>query len=312
MTQAPPAPAEEKHDTPEKSEAVPAIHRWTFEGEGNEPTSQQVLDLLWTLPPVYGVRTVQYADFVQPLPAKKEVDRGPDPRDRNGKARLTEWIPTWTLYFSVPGRIRMLNDIAELNGWTIVEEYDQRTASGVDGILFGEKPVTRIYVEMFDEAGKSLGRRAGTGSASGSGAGKSRPYEKAETAARGRAIAAWGIGVLPGSGVASLEEMQDLREPAEGPGPGYVQPVEERMGRDDKINRIIELLQEGARLRNENQDETETRIEKYVKNHLYVPDAWDEENRRIIWDALNPGKIQVMLDALEQSTRRLRAEGSPV
>lgn len=63
-----------------------------------------------------------------------------------------------------------------------------------------------------------LGRKPGMAwvpESGGSQAKGTNPYEKVETAARGRALAAWGFGVLPGSGVASYEEMMGVPQARE-------------------------------------------------------------------------------------------------
>lgn len=204
-------------DSPEEE-----LSNWEF--IDRVPTRDEVLKLLETLPSVWGIKPVDYAEYVQALPSTKKMSV------RQGKAKVDRWFNVYTLYFGVAGRQKMLNDAQEKHGWQVTFRPEPVTPSGVPGFVeMDERLVYREYVEISapigpkrvlgsSEAGgewhvaewTSLGSRPGTAWVPRSGgkqAAGSNPYEKVETSARGRAIAAWGFGVLPGSGIASLEEM---------------------------------------------------------------------------------------------------------
>ena len=292
------------------------LKKWTFEGEGNEPTQDQVLDLLDSMPAIYGVPYLPYAEYVQALPSNKRVDAGPDPRNPKARQKLT--IPTWTIYFTAPGRVRMLNDIAELNSWSYVETYEPHTSTGVPGLLLPDRMYLRMYIEIFEE-GVSKGRRVGTGSvpppSERKNAAASNPIEKAETAARSRAIAAWGIGVLPGSGISSLEEVQDAQrfQDEHRPGPGdVVESQSAPVSRDEMRDRIIELMLQISDMRHEAETEAAERMRRYLTTKLYVPEAWDPVEEKVLWEKLSPGKLKVMLDQFEQTARMIRGEQAPL
>jgi hypothetical protein len=189
------------------------INAWQFFDE--PPTQDRVIELLRTLAPVHGVAAVDFADYVQALPQSVKITK----RGQGGR-KETETRDTWVLYMSVAGRIKMLQQAAEDNDWEVDFEPEPVTATGTPGLLYhGDgRIVYREYVRIGSRGGETvepLGRKPGMAwvpFSGGTAAAGSNPYEKVETSARGRAIAAWGFGVLPGSGVASLEEMQGVRQ----------------------------------------------------------------------------------------------------
>lgn len=207
------------------------VTNWEF--INRVPSPDNVMALLATLPTWWGVAPKDFADYVQALPSDKKIkvpERGPG----GGTRKVDRWFNVVTLYFSVAGRIQMLNRAQELHGWRVEFEPEPTTPTGVPGFIdLGETSGRIIYreyvlilaplaadrdelqdgqqVRWYDgQKFEVLGRKPGMAwvpHTGGSQAKGSNPYEKAETAARGRALAAWGFGVLPGSGVASLEEM---------------------------------------------------------------------------------------------------------
>ena len=210
MTEKTPEPSTGTPEPPDvTSEAASLIEQWEFVGEA--PTRDRVTELLSRLPSVWGVKTVDFADYVQALPQRKKIKV---PREPGSTVMIDQYLDCWTLYMSVAGRMKMLEAAAEQNGWMVDFEPEPVTPTGCPGMLqMDERVVYREYVRIeawtTDEDGtpriRKLGRKSGTAwvpSRGGSGAVSSNPYEKVETSARGRAIAAWGFGVLPGSGVA--------------------------------------------------------------------------------------------------------------
>jgi hypothetical protein len=205
------------------------LSQWEF--IDRVPTPDDVKTLLLTLPDWWGVKPVEFADYVQGLPSNKKVmvtQQLGEGRTRKVEQRR-EVI---TLYFSVAGRAQMLRAAQEKNGWLVDFEPEPKTPTDIPGYLKdGARIVYREYCEIwapvphdvedsssYSETARQhgkvtyvkLGRRPGTAwvpEKDGKQAAGSNPYEKVETSARGRALGAWGFGVLPGSGVASLEEM---------------------------------------------------------------------------------------------------------
>lgn len=196
------------------------ISQWEFVDK--VPTREAVVELLATLPPVWGVNTVDFADYVQVLPQRKKISV---PREDGQQGVIEKYLNCYTVYMSVAGRIAMLNAAAKEFGWAV--EFRPEMGTQVPGFLdMGDNSGRIIYREyvvieeiLEDPQGERstclLGSKPGMAwvpHQGGKQAAGSNPYEKVETAARGRALAAWGFGVLPGSGVASVEEVLGARQ----------------------------------------------------------------------------------------------------
>lgn len=207
---------------PEATEQLGLISTWDFNNE--PPTPAQVVDLLKTLPPVWGVEYVNFADYVQALPQGKKVEI---PNPKNPRTKILERMQTWSIYMPVAGRIKMLETASRINGWTVNIRPEPVVPEGCPpGYLrFLGTLLFRVYVEIttdpeqtdrYSFANKDgevypcNGVRFGTANItiSDKGIGATNPWEKVETSALGRALGAWGFGVLPGVGIASIEEMQ--------------------------------------------------------------------------------------------------------
>ena len=214
----------------EDGEPVDApLANWEF--LGHAPTHEDVRALLLTLPDVWGLKYVDFIDYVQPLPQNKKVKK---PHPTNPNLEIEDRVEAYTLYMGVAGRIKMLERAAEDYGWCVDFTPEPVTPTGIPGYLnHADRLVYRVYVEIKAPIGlprvvtegpelgrlsvaeyMSLGRKAGTAwvpATGGANAAGSNPYEKVETSALGRALGAWGFGVLPGSGIATVEEMQAIR-----------------------------------------------------------------------------------------------------
>lgn len=103
------------------------------------------------------------------------------------------------------------------------------------------------------------------------------PYEKVETAARGRALAAWGFGVLPGSGVASYEEMMGV--PANREGMAGETATRQATGKREKpeelITQILGYAEEARQIRGEAENWALGNVREYVKRVANVDIATD-------------------------------------
>ena len=311
---APPVPVED-------DVAQASISNWEF--IDRIPTEEDVLELLRTLPPVFGIETWQYADYVQGLPGKKKIK---EPHPENPALKVDRYVETVTLYMSVSGRVKMLQAAAEKNGWRVDFEPEPVTPTGVPGMLqMDERIVYREYVvisaldapatkegaQFAAWAGgptKVLGRKPGTAwvpKSGGSQAAGSNPYEKVETSARGRAIAAWGFGVLPGSGIASLEEMLGARQNERGM--MVEQHSAPKASREDLIAQAMTLQEE---MRQEVGDDEATMVEKtgkYLQERLGVRGCYDPDTQSIDWSKVKDGQVLLLVNSLKDSLKRVRA-----
>lgn len=173
---------------------------WAF--VGTAPTYQEAYALLESIPPVFGVKTSDFTDHILPLAQNTKVDV-------NGN---TEWKKVWRLYMTVAGRIAMVQKACELNEWNLDFSPETNVPDhNPAGFVFTEPNL--VYREYCNIYTHENGEVIFVGSKPGMAMAKqgANSMEKVETAARGRAIAAWGFGVLPGSGIASLEEMQGVK-----------------------------------------------------------------------------------------------------
>jgi hypothetical protein len=249
------------------------LSNWEFLNRA--PTSEEIVKLLAGLPMWWGVAPVEFADYVQALPSTKKVKVKKLVRGK--ELKVDEYVEVYSIYFSVTGRVQMLRAAQERNGWVVDFVPEPVTPTQIPGYLeHGDRLVYREYVEIWapqapaeeSQAGwligasgdgySRLGKRPGTAwvpSSGGKQAAGTNPYEKVETSARGRALGAWGIGVLPGSGIASLEEMlaitgnraaMDAEAAVIGSGTG---PAEESPKTDDDLITAILTKSEDLRQR---------------------------------------------------------------
>ncbi len=251
-----------------------SVDQWEWKGDA--PTVDQAVERLGTLPPVFGLRTVDYAEFVIPMQNKEKVEK--DGRD--------VWEDTWKLYFQVAGRQTMLRDTVDRFEWEVTETEEVlehgnamlvRMKITIKGqIPRGESghPLDWTKFAKADEAiptgtrhlQRIRGHRYGLGSVK---SGKSG-WEKGETTARGRALGAWGFGLLPGSGLASLDEMQyhneaepydqtQTRRANEEEVPGTV---------DELIPIVLTLIEQLRQVKGATDEEARTKTAEFVQHKL--------------------------------------------
>lgn len=319
--------AEKPEETPaeptaEELEAAQQQLNGNWEFIDRTPSREEVAALLATLPEWWGVKPADYLDYVQGLPSDKKIKV--PVMTATGKRKEERWFSVVTLYFGVAGRLQMLREAQELNGWRVNFVPEEQTPSGTPGFIdLGVdtgRIVYREYVEIWEPVGiqapqlytkspdpdrprlepdqlvmqeqipsvtvtpvgarrwfhgqefELLGRRPGmawvpyTG---GSQAKGTNPFEKVETAARGRALAAWGFGVLPGSGVASLEEMLGVPANRQGMAGEVDQRPATGGGRREKpeelVAQILTFAEEARQLRGESEGWNLTVVRGYVR-----------------------------------------------
>lgn len=317
------------------------ISSWQFIDE--QPTAERVLELLDTLPHVWGINTRDFADYVQVLPQKKKVSM---PHPENPRAVEDVHLMTYTLYMSVAGRLKMLEAAAALNGWHVDFIPEPNTPTGIPGFLdYGNassgganRIVYREYVEIRQVRGTDgmplhvrdssdevpvaimLGRKPGMAwvpYSGGNNAAGSNPYEKVETSARGRALAAWGFGVFPGSGVASAEEVLGAAQNAQAMRHGGVVPGappnaqgSDRGKPQEELVQDVLLQAERLRLaRGMDQKTMTTLLVKYLTGNLGLKSVYNEQDDEIDWKKVKAGGLIAMRQSLAEEVRKAENEG---
>jgi len=147
-----------------------------------------------------------------------------------------------------------------------------------------------------------------------------------ETAARGRAIAAWGIGILPGSGVASVEEMQNRAQIEQGQqrqqqrdaDPRRPDRSAPRKTREELIDEAYTLAEDVRQRRGEDKPIARSIIE-YGRTigvaQDFPTDADDDSDDgtwEVDWSMWNDGKITQLVGALTQTQRVLIDRDQPI
>lgn len=139
------------------------------------------------------VGTVSHEEFVDYIVILEQ------PRKVNG-----QWEKKGTAYMSVDGKVAMANEDHRRQGKQL--NFEDPVV-----LVEDEKQLT-LLVAITSEV---YGRRHGIATSrkvSGSSAEVAHPWEIAETSAIGRALSSMGYGVIPGSGLASAEDVSRSRE----------------------------------------------------------------------------------------------------
>lgn len=317
QTPAPPADDE----TPEEEPVAAAIGQWEWINE--DPTPEQVRDVLLRLDPKWGVTTADYADYIVPLSQNKTIKRD----------GVEVKVVSTTLYMSVAGRIAMINEAAERNDWRVDFQPDPNTPTGVHGYLVndGDRIVYREYVSVYErDKGTGqfvpIGTRGGTAwvpSTGGGAAVGSNRYEVVETSARGRAIAAWGLGVLPGSGVASLDEMQAAVANARGGRQrgGTPREAAASMSRDEMLEQVLGKAEQVRQARGDEPEAMTTKLSAYLTKigvkPAHAKEGYTAEDgtavvSEIDWSVVNKGQLQLVLNELANTLVKIEADRSNV
>lgn len=285
---------------------------WEFWDE--PPTTDQVRELLATLRPVYGVKTVDYLDYVQALPQTKKIPG--KLLDNRGKRDAETKRETWSLYMSVGGRAAMLAQAQEDNGWQVEHRPEMHTPDGCPTgfIEFTERIVYREYCVITSGEDVVLGSKPGTAwvpRTGGSQAKGSNPYEKVETAARGRSIGAWGFGVLPGSGIASLEEMLGVpdNEAAAGRDRGNRRGSEQAMPDREELLELVTSKSEQARqARGNTAEEWVAMVSAYLTETLMIRGTVVTAEGNIDWSRVKDGQLQLAAGQFQQLINQHNAQ----
>lgn len=250
----------------------------TWEWVNEKPTRDEVVEKLESLPDVWLVRPVDFIDFVMPMTNRQKVEI--DGRE--------QYVPVTKLYMQVAGRIKMLESAQSKMDWTVIEHWD---------IVNTDPFVLRMGVEIRNAEDRLIGVRYGVAKAKGG----DSAWEKMETAARGRALGAWGFGVLPGSGFASADEMELV-------GVELTEETQEtrRKPKSEIIEEIRNLRVELAMARGQDIEDLDKGLAAYVKRRWGLDLEIGESG--IDLQPMKDGQLVLMHNDLVQQLKKLRAD----
>ncbi|HEX8682303.1 MAG TPA: hypothetical protein VF707_08325 [Ardenticatenaceae bacterium] len=153
-------------------------------------TREELIQVCQQAPKVGTVGHEEFVDYIVVLE---------QPRKVNG-----QWEKKETAYMSVDGKVAMANEDHRRQGKRL--DFEDPV------ILVDDEKQLTLLVAVTSEL---YGRRHGIATsrkAGGSSAEVAHPWEIAETSAIGRALSGMGYGVIPGSGLASAEDVSRARE----------------------------------------------------------------------------------------------------
>lgn len=256
------------------------------------PTIEETMAFLERQGPTGTVHVKDYAAFIVPLSQNKKM--------QDGKYRTA-----YHLYMTVAGRVRMFNDDCAAQGATSLIEPDP--AVSPPGWIYQseERLVYRVRARM-TLADDKIATRYGTAWVpwvGGSRAVETNRYEKAETSATGRALAAFGYGVLPGSGIASYEEVYGAAEQVE----KQEKPKAKKRTKDELIAEVDEQIAILADARGEDPLQIATNIADWVSQQFHkdiaaMADSKVNEGKGdgVWWRELKDGELTLIINQLKQ------------
>ncbi len=268
--------------------------RWAWD---ESPTRETVLQALATLPDVHGTPMVTVLDHTIAIPNNEKVkdDRGKD---------TGEYKTTWKLYVQVAGReAQMWLAVAE-NDWGVEFVPEENVQESNPPGIIATDPVSvyreSVVIRNADEQVRF--RTTGTSKFQGG----DYAWEKAETAARGRALGTLGFGVLPGSGIASFEEMQQVVNPTR-PVVIEAKPSPTPQDREEWMVRFRERREQLRLARDVELSAANVSLAAHVfkafdKTLSRIP---DDENAEFEWDGLTDGELKLLVQSLEKQLRQL-------
>jgi hypothetical protein len=296
------------------SDVEVTVQRLNWEFVDEPPTIEQVQALLESCPPVWEIPMMAVIDYVQAMPATMTTKI----RDEHGR-KIAQTHDVWRLYVSVAGRVHQCRLAAERHGWRV--DYEPEPNVPVPGMLRSDdRIVYREYVTIWQPwvegtgqtGDRLLGRKPGTAwvpSSGGKQAAGTNPYEKVETSARGRALAAWGFGVLPGSGIASLEEMQGGSRAMPDQGP---HPEDESQEPADLLGDTLTMIEKVRQARGKTPEQMYTEIVAYAHKTFGADIAGDKDDTGAVTSlnltTLKRGQVMLLGNALKQTLQAIQRE----
>lgn len=153
-------------------------------------TRDDILKLCQQSPQIGAVKHEEFIEYITVLDQNKRI---------NG-----QWERAETAYMSVDGKVTMANEDHRRQGKQL--QFEDPV------VLVDDESQLTIMVNISSEV---YGRRHGIATSrrvGGSSYEMAHPWEIAETSAIGRALSAMGYGVLPGSGMASADDIKRARD----------------------------------------------------------------------------------------------------
>jgi len=238
----------------------------------------------------------------------------------------------WTgrAYGKVPTLWFTVHDVESVGVQDVVAVQTDTGTFIAEGMLSHNCEIYEPVVSAVDGAVDTVkyelkGRKPGTAwvpQTGGKQAAGSNPVEKVETSARGRALAAWGFGVLPGSGVASLDEIQQAAENMLAQQQRHQEGQQEqasssgRPTREKLLEVTMQTMEEARMLRHESEYTADQRIIDHCQRRYGVnvakPDADPELPPTVEWTRLNDGQLQLLTRAVQRSITEIRAQEQDV
>ena len=294
----------------EEFEVEGLSRRWAF--IDRLPTAEEVEKLLSELPDVWGVSPVRYIDFVLPMTNSQKVKVRRTRADGKGDVVEEARHDVTTLYFTVAGRQAMCREAQEVNGWGVDYEPEPLTPTGTPGFIALEpRVIYREYVAITARDGTLLGRKPGVAwspAQGGTMAEGSSPYEVAETSARGRALGAWGFGILPGSGIASAEEMASIsgnKRALDAAAKAEKQATPKR-NKGEIVGEILDVLAQIQQVRDQDMEELQENTARYVERTFGedIRETEGEGEAKVLkglkWMSVLPGRLEITLNTLRK------------
>ncbi|MCL4488385.1 MAG: hypothetical protein M1570_09685 [Chloroflexi bacterium] len=165
---------------------------------------EQIVELCSRAHDIGTIRLVDYADYVIALESNR----------RTGD----EWRSEEHVYMAVDGKLAMANADHRNQG--------KRLDFGEPSVLCDTPEQITLLITVTSEIYDARHGIATSRKKDGARAEREFPWEVAETSAIGRALAAMGYGLLPGSGLSSAEDMLKTQaESSSGNGNGHDHPV---------------------------------------------------------------------------------------
>lgn len=298
-------------------EAIALSWEWRVE----PPPIDEVKERLESLGTQLDVPVIDFIDYVLPMPQQVKTGRKvmAPPPNTNARVLVDEKVTVYRLYMTVAGRLAMLEKVRARFGGRVRLRPAPVTPTGIPGILVNDAVIVARYeLTFWDADNNKVVETTGTAWVPGGdqrrNAAASNPFEKVETAAIGRALAAAGLGLLPGSGVASLEEAQEAVRQQNAPAPRQAGPgtVDGGRGgkapsRDELIAAIVTGFEEARQLRQQDEEWKLDKIRSYVTDQLHVTAAVAEDGS-IKWDELSPAHLGLFRNAVDEQLRNIRAQ----
>jgi len=269
---------------------------WQWE---HEPTAEEATASLDTLGAQHGISPHKYVAHVVAIPQNEKI------LDENGRA-VGGYKRVWKLYMTVAGRISMLWDAAEVNKWQVQFVPDE-SGDAAHGLISTDPMVYRESLVIHDAEGTLRYSVLGVSQLKGG----DYAWEKAETAARGRAIAALGIGVLPGSGVSSAEEITEV---VRGPGRATDEASDGLPTTKDELLQLFNERREQLRqAKDMTLNDANAGLTEYVSKHygktLTAVDLGDGDVSSD-WGELTAGELGLLIRQTEKALRQLKSDAT--